>query len=104
MKLTCLNCEHEFDLTNAWNDELGWYTICPNCDSSFDIDINLYLVPNWTKVLVDNEWIGFIIKNTSNEDKDITNILYLIYPTEVPVKPLKTFYYFRDSFVILEDT
>ncbi|MDR0287811.1 MAG: hypothetical protein LBI03_08955 [Clostridiales bacterium] len=38
-KVSCLNCEHEFVLTKLYRDGLGWYTTCPECESSFDVDI-----------------------------------------------------------------
>lgn len=38
MKLKCLNCKHEFDGTIAY-DELGWHSSCPECSSSFDVDL-----------------------------------------------------------------
>ena len=38
-KVSCLNCSHEFVLTNLYNDKLGWHTVCPDCESSFDVDI-----------------------------------------------------------------
>lgn len=38
MKLTCLNCNHEFEGTISL-DELGWHSVCPECKSSFDVDV-----------------------------------------------------------------
>ena len=40
MKVICLQCGHEFELTGVCNDELGWHTTCPKCDGSFDVEIN----------------------------------------------------------------
>jgi len=37
-----LNCGHEFDLTGASYDDLGWHTSCPDCKSSFDVDLPHY--------------------------------------------------------------
>lgn len=38
MKLNCLNCNHEFD-GSITKDELGWHSVCPECGSSFDVDV-----------------------------------------------------------------
>lgn len=38
MKLTCLNCSYEFDGSISL-DELGWHSVCPECKSSFDVDV-----------------------------------------------------------------
>ena len=38
MKLSCLNCNHEFD-GRFFKDELGWHSVCPECGSSFDVDL-----------------------------------------------------------------
>lgn len=39
IKIKCLHCEEEFELTGIEKDELGWHTSCPICGGSFDIDI-----------------------------------------------------------------
>lgn len=36
--LTCLNCEHEFD-GDVSLDALGWHSACPECKSTFDVDV-----------------------------------------------------------------
>ena len=38
MKCTCLACEHQFEGSIS-KDELGWHSSCPECDSSFDVDV-----------------------------------------------------------------
>lgn len=38
MYLKCLNCSHEFEGTISY-DEQGWHSSCPECDSSFDVDV-----------------------------------------------------------------
>ena len=37
MKLTCLNCGHEFEGSVSL-DALGWHSVCPACECSFDTD------------------------------------------------------------------
>ena len=38
MKVKCLNCGNEFELNEIYRDELGDYTVCPECDGSFDVE------------------------------------------------------------------
>jgi len=38
-KVSCMNCTHEFVLTKLSKDKLDWFTTCPDCESSFDVDI-----------------------------------------------------------------
>lgn len=40
MKVQCLQCGHEFEMTEYYHDELGHFTVCPKCDGSFDVDID----------------------------------------------------------------
>ena len=40
MKVKCLNCGYEFDVKKIYHDELGGFTVCPECEGSFDIDIS----------------------------------------------------------------
>ena len=35
----CLSCGYEFKPNEVFNDDLGWFAVCPNCESSFDIDV-----------------------------------------------------------------
>lgn len=39
MKVKCLNCGYEFELEKCYNDELGDFAVCPECESSFDVDV-----------------------------------------------------------------
>ena len=39
MKVRCLNCGYEFD-GEIFEDELGAFSNCPKCESSFDVDVN----------------------------------------------------------------
>lgn len=38
MELKCLHCGYEFDGSIS-KDELGWHSVCPECDGSFDVDM-----------------------------------------------------------------
>ena len=38
MKFTCPHCNHTFAGAISL-DEMGWHTVCPECDGSFDVDI-----------------------------------------------------------------
>lgn len=37
-KVKCLNCGHEFLLERTYEDEKGTFTVCPECNGSFDTD------------------------------------------------------------------
>ena len=39
MVIECWNCGHKFD-GGVSHDELGWYSHCKECDSSFDVDVS----------------------------------------------------------------
>lgn len=43
MKVSCMNCGHEFPLVRTYVDEIGLHTVCPKCGSSFDIDAEVEL-------------------------------------------------------------
>ena len=38
MELTCMNCLHVFEGSIS-KDSLGWHSVCPECGSSFDVDV-----------------------------------------------------------------
>lgn len=38
MKLRCLQCGYEFE-GSITKDYLGWHSSCPECNSSFDVDV-----------------------------------------------------------------
>ena len=38
MKLHCINCGKETELNKVYNDDLGYYRVCPECEASHDID------------------------------------------------------------------
>lgn len=82
MKIKCLQCGYEFELESASNDELGWHTICPECEGSFDIDIKDYLVPNGTKVFYGAGQRGIIDGNDADNSEEFDDINYYICPIE----------------------
>lgn len=52
MKIMCSNCGHEFKSGFDY-DDLGWCAVCPECDSSFDVDgiIRLDDIESWEDVI-----------------------------------------------------
>lgn len=38
MNCTCMSCYHTFEGSISL-DELGWHSVCPECGSSFDVDV-----------------------------------------------------------------
>lgn len=40
IKVTCLQCGYAFETNSFECDDLGWYTTCPECEGSFDVDID----------------------------------------------------------------
>ena len=38
MIIKCLQCDHEYDGSIS-KDDLGWHGNCPECESSFDVDV-----------------------------------------------------------------
>ena len=81
MKIKCLNCGNIFEGTVS-NDELGWHGYCEDCDSSFDVDIEDYLIPNGTKVRLFDGRIGIIDGNDNEETEEFEDINYYICPIE----------------------
>lgn len=41
MEIKCLQCGHEFEFNGASKDDLGWCVVCPDCNGSFDLDIEI---------------------------------------------------------------
>lgn len=102
----CLNCGHEFELTEVYNDSLGWHTVCPECDSSFDINIEEFLVPRGTKVILDDGTIGIIDGNDEEITEEFEDINYYFCPIEFThLKVWSNHYKYicRDEFEILEE-
>lgn len=38
MKIKCLHCGHLFE-GSVSHDDLGWHSLCPKCNQSFDVDL-----------------------------------------------------------------
>ena len=82
MNTICLNCDTENKFTGASNDELGWHVMCPICDTSYDIDIEKYLIPNGTKVTYWGNGVGIVDGNDANDSEEFNNINYFVCPIE----------------------
>lgn len=37
--VVCLNCSHEQELKKVYNDDKGDFTVCEECEASYDVDI-----------------------------------------------------------------
>ena len=72
MKIKCWNCGHEFEGSLS-QDAFGWYSYCDECDSSFDVDIEEYVVPRGTMVRLEDGRIC-IITFHSLEDRIVKTI------------------------------
>ena len=81
-KCKCLNCGKEFIPESASNDNLGWYTTCPECEGSFEIDIKNHLLPRGTKVKLLDGTIGIIDGNDAETTEEYENINYYVCPME----------------------
>lgn len=107
MKVVCLQCGHRFQFTGASLDEIGWHTLCPSCNGSFDIDIEEYLVPEGTKVKMIEGGIGIVDGNdseTCDVDDVFDNINYYICPIEYIHEDVWSNYYImlqREDFEII---
>lgn len=60
---TCPSCHHEFDGV-VYIDELGTHTVCPECDSSFDVD---YPLPTTERTNAGYKIISSIYINDTEE-------------------------------------
>lgn len=72
MKVKCLHCEHEFELKNCYHDELGDFTVCPECEGSFDIDIDYERFKVWKNGKVVSKYtekqLARLVKGYAKED------------------------------------
>lgn len=105
MKIKCWNCGNEFNGSFS-NDELGWHGYCEECDSSFDVDIEEYLIPNGTKVRLADGRIGIVDGNDEEESEKFEDINYYICPIEFTNEQYWSNHYvmlLRNEFEIVED-
>lgn len=105
MKIKCLNCGHEFEGSIS-NDELGWHGYCEECDSSFDVDVEEYLIPNGTKVKLADGRICIVDGNDAEVTEEFEDINYFICPIEYVNEEYWSDYYLflmRDEFEIVEE-
>ena len=77
----CLNCERESVLTEAYNDDLGWHTVCPICGSSYDIDIEDHIMRDGERVGYGGK-IGVVCGNNAKDALALTGIAYYVCPIE----------------------
>lgn len=105
MKIKCWNCGHEFDGSIS-NDDFGWHGYCEKCDSSFDVDIEKYIVPRGTKVKFHGDRIGIVDWNDEEVTEEFENINYCICPIEFICEEYWSDYYvwlLRDDFEIVAE-
>lgn len=105
LELKCLNCGNEF-YDSISNDSLGWHGFCRNCNSSFDVDIEDYLVPDGTKVRFDDGRIGIVDWNDNEDTEEFEDINYCVCPIEFTHLENWSDHYvwlLREEFEIVED-
>ena len=105
MKIKCWNCGHEFEGSLS-QDACGWYSYCDECDSSFDVDIEEYVVPRGTKVKFHGDRIGIVDWNDEETTEEFENINYCICPIEFVDEEFWSDYYvwlLREDFEIIEE-
>lgn len=93
--IKCWNCGHEF-IGSLSNDGLGWHSYCEECESSFDVDIEDYLIPNGTKVKFTDGRIGIVDGNDNEDTDEFDDINYYVCPIE-----FTTLRYWSDYYVML---
>ena len=105
MKIKCWNCGNEFDGSIS-NDGLGWHSYCEECDISFDIDVEEYLVPNGTKVKFADGRIGIVDGNDEEVTEEFEDINYYVCPIEFTNEEYWSNHYImlsRNEFEIVKD-
>jgi hypothetical protein len=105
MKIKCWNCGHEFEGSFS-NDDFGWHFYCEKFNSSFDVDINKYLVPRGTKVKFHGDRIGIVDWNDEEVTEEFENINYCVCPIEFTNEEYWSDYYvwlLRDDFEVVEN-
>ena len=84
--IQCLNCGKVFEFSGASKDEMGWHTTCPECESSFDVDIEKHLLPNGTVVKLFVCKYGIVDGNDAESSEEFEDINYYIWPLEKTYK------------------
>lgn len=105
LELKCLNCGNEF-YDSVSNDRFGWHGYCTSCHSSFDVDIEDYLVPDGTKVRFHDGRIGIVDWNDNEDTEEYENINYCVCPIEFTHLENWSDHYvwlLREEFEIVED-
>lgn len=96
MKIYCWVGEHWIDSNISNHGELGWGGYCEECGSSFDVDIEEYLVPNGTKVKFADGRIGIVDGNDNEDTDEFNDINYYVCPIE-----FTSLRYWSDHYVML---
>lgn len=105
MKVYCWVGEHEIE-SGLSNDGLGWHGCCKDCNSSFDVDIEEYLVSNGTKVKFADGRIGIVDGNDNEDTEEFDDINYYVCPIEFTSEKYWSNHYvmlLREDFEIVED-
>ena len=105
LELKCLNCGNEF-YDSISNDRFGWHGYCIDCHSSFDVDIDDYLVPDGTKVKFYDGRIGIVDWNDNEDTEEFEDINYCVCPIEFTNEEYWSDHYvwlLREEFEIVED-
>jgi hypothetical protein len=105
MKIKCGNCGNEFN-GSLGNDGLGWHGYCEECNCSFDVNIEEYLISNGTKVRLADGRIGIIDGNDEEESEEFEDINYYICLIEFTNEQYWSTHYvmlLRNEFEIVED-
>lgn len=106
MKIYCWVGEHWIDSNISNHEELGWGSYCEECGSSFDVDIEEYLVPRGTKIKFHGDRIGIIDWNDSEDTEEFENINYCVCPIEFTNEKCWSNHYLmllREDFEIVDD-
>lgn len=102
--IECLNCGEVYEFKGTSKDELGWHVYHDRCKSSYDVDINEYLVPRGTKVKVNNDWVGIVDGCDEEDTNEFESINYWVCPIEFTNEKVWTHYYawlLRSEFEII---
>ena len=78
----CLSCGSVEEVKDIHRDSLGWYAICGKCGSTFDVDINDYIIPNGTRVIVDCD-IYVVMGNDLENTDHFNDLNYYLRPTYI---------------------